>query len=532
VIYSRPLLLLLFCLCGITAAAQGDFFGGLQFNSDFYVRDSTVNAIGTPHYDNLKSSSDGWFDLNYNNNKYELDAGIRFDLFNNSNLHNPGTPYSAQGIGRFYIRKRINDFRITAGHFYDQFGSGIIFRAYEDRFLGIDNAILGLHVEYTPIEKVRIKAFTGVQKNRFSIYKPIIKGLNAEYNTTIKKATIITGIGAVNRTLDQESMNLIVSAIETYAPADRFVPRYNDFAFSLYNTLNVWKLSWYVEGAYKTREAIPDENGKLIDRSGNVVYSTLSYSTKGFGVSGSFKRTQNWFLRTSPNEQLLNGMISFIPPITRQNSLRLPARYNAATQELEELAYSLEATYTPKAGYTIMLNASEVRDFNKTLLFREVFAELDWKVNKKWRIQPGIQYIEYNQLFYEEEAYTPDRRRVTAFTPFVEIIYNINRKHSVRMELQDQITDEDFGHWAYALLEYSISPHFSFAVTDMYNYKPNPGRVKDDNHYFSVFSAFTWKANRFTLAYVRQVEGVVCTGGVCRLEPAFSGVRLTLNTTF
>ena len=35
-----------------------------------------------------------------------------------------------------------------------------------------------------------------------------------------------------------------------------------------------------------------------------------------------------------------------------------------------------------------------------------------------------------------------------------------------------------------------------------------------------------------TLAYIKQVEGVNCSGGVCRLEPAFSGVRFTLTTNF
>jgi hypothetical protein len=38
--------------------------------------------------------------------------------------------------------------------------------------------------------------------------------------------------------------------------------------------------------------------------------------------------------------------------------------------------------------------------------------------------------------------------------------------------------------------------------------------------------------NRITLGYVRQVEGINCTGGVCRLEPAFNGVKATLTSSF
>ena len=33
---------------------------------------------------------------------------------------------------------------VTIGNFYDQFGSGMIFRAYEERHLGIDNALDGI----------------------------------------------------------------------------------------------------------------------------------------------------------------------------------------------------------------------------------------------------------------------------------------------------------------------------------------------------------------------------------------------------
>ena len=36
--------------------------------------------------------------------------------------------------------------------------------------------------------------------------------------------------------------------------------------------------------------------------------------------------------------------------------------------------------------------------------------------------------------------------------------------------------------------------------------------------------------NRLQIKYVKQVEGIVCSGGICRLEPAFSGVRFTLSS--
>ena len=49
---------------------------------------------------------------------------------------------------------------------------------------------------------------------------------------------------------------------------------------------------------------------------------------------------------------------------------------------------------------------------------------------------------------------------------------------------------------------------------------------------YTVFGKYSIHTTAFTLAYIKQVEGVNCSGGVCRLEPAFSGVRFTLTTNF
>jgi hypothetical protein len=36
----------------------------------------------------------------------------------------------------------------------------------------------------------------------------------------------------------------------------------------------------------------------------------------------------------------------------------------------------------------------------------------------------------------------------------------------------------------------------------------------------------------YTFGYLKQQQGVNCSGGICRLEPAFSGVRFTVSTNF
>jgi hypothetical protein len=111
----------------------------------------------------------------------------------------------------------------------------------------------------------------------------------------------------------------------------------------------------------------------------------------------------------------------------------------------------------------------------------------------------------------------------------VEVLYKFTKKKSLRCELQYMATKQDYGSWFFASAEYSIAPHWIFTVSDMYNAQP---KKTDKLHYPTALLSYTQGSNRVSMGYIKQVEGVVCTGGICRLEPAFSGARLTLNSTF
>ena len=67
----------------------------------------------------------------------------------------------------------------------------------------------------------------------------------------------IPGMGFVNRTLGDESMDLIIGNVKSYIPEEQIKPVYNVYLVSLYNTLSYKNITWYVEGAYKSPEASP-----------------------------------------------------------------------------------------------------------------------------------------------------------------------------------------------------------------------------------------------------------------------------------
>lgn len=538
---------------GSTKDDKGEFSGNFQTTNQFYVRDSSIGAT-TTQYQKQLSSTDAWLWLNYKRNGYTFTA--RFDLFNNSPLQNPQEAFTRSGLGIYSVRKDLENMSITVGYFYDQFASGMVFRSYEDRNLGLDFAVQGAHLKFTPTPNTTIKAFTGLQKYRFDLRPVVLKGVNAEHHFDINETfSLEPGASFVNRTIDPTTMNSMAASINNYSLENRFYPKYNVFVYNVYNTLRYKNFSWYLELAAKTPEAIINPNNDRMElHEGNVLLTSMSYSTKGFGVNAQYRRIEKFSFRTSPEENQNLGMIAYLPSITRQNVYRLLARYNAFTQEFGENGLQLELSYKPKFlkkhQTQINFNSSLATpldgfrgktvnpvnmDADTNRYFREYYFELQHKFTKKFKLLIGYQLINYNQRLFEAKPGVP---YVRAQTVFGEATYKLTNSHSIRVESQFLQTGEDLGNFVNGLVEFNMAPHYSFSFGDMVNVSPGyrnqppPGEDFDIVHYWNLFMAYTEKNTRFTAGYIRQVEGVNCTGGVCRVEPAFSGVRLTLTTNF
>jgi len=559
----NTLRLLLLLLSGLIALALpshaqesgggGRLSGSFQANVNFFLRDSAIGAANTPGYDRQLLGNESWLNLDYSN--WGFDVGLRFDLFNNTNLFDPLGSFNGLGIGRWYIRKKIGDFTVTGGQIYDQIGSGVIFRAYEARPLAIDNALYGARVAYQMGENWQVKAFSGKQRNVFSTYNPTVSGAaiegfvpgNADYTWSISP-----GAGVVMRTTDDATMNQIVAAIETYTPQDGFTPKYNTRAATLYNTLTAGDFTWYLEGAYKTEDVFYDPfaernnwngsvtQGRLVSRPGNVVYTSIGYNTGGLGLILEGKRTQDFIFRIDPFVNQLRGMVNFLPPMARVNTYRLTARYNAATQEIGETAGQASLRYTINDEWSVNVDYSQIMDLDmKTLFYREIYPEINWKPSDQWNIMAGVQHQWYNQFIYEGKP-----GDLSTITPWADVQYNLDDTRAIRVEASAMFTgrvgsaeNRDYGDWLFGLVEFTIAPHWTFTVADMWNFQPariNPNTANKERpiHYPRVDVFYATGPSRFALSYIKQVDGIVCTGGICRYEPAFSGFRLNMQTNF
>ncbi len=516
----------------------GRLSGSLESNINFFMRDSTIGAFGTPQYERQQFGADTWLNLNYNN--WGFDFTIRYDMFNNSYLLNPTSSYSAQGIGMWSIKKKIDKLGLQVGYIYDQIGSGIIFRAFEERPLAIDNALVGGHLTYQLTDNVKVKGFIGKQKQQFSLYNTLIKGaaIDGFIDGKNGKWTCSPGIGVTSRQYDDETMNQIVGAISTYTPVDSIGANYTTYAVAAYNTLNYGPFTWYIEGAFKTKDVFNDPFaiktqwtgekavGKLVQKPGSIIYTSLSYSKGNFGINIEAKRTEDFNYRATPFTKLFQGAINFLPAMARQNTYRLTARYQAATQDLGEQAVQADIRYNISDKVGINVNASNITNLDGKQLYREVYSEVTYKHSKKLSFLGGLQYQIYNQEIYETK---PGVELVQTIVPYAEMLYKFTRKNSLRVELSYMDCHQDYGSWIFALAEYSISPTWIFTGSAMYNVVP---KKTGDILYPTFGATYIRESNRFSINYVKQVQGIVCSGGICRFEPAFSGVRMNVSSTF
>ncbi|NQW41843.1 MAG: hypothetical protein HQ463_00220, partial [Bacteroidetes bacterium] len=178
-----------------------------------------------------------------------------------------------------------------------------------------------------------------------------------------------------------------------------------------------------------------------------------------FGANLQYKRIENYNFRTSPFEILNNGNISYLPSITKQNTYRLLARYNAVVQQLGEEAYQADLVITPKRGTTLTFNASQVKSLtengdgkgNSIKLFNELYGEIQHKISAKHKIKIGLQSIYYDQKRYEQKD--SSYPNVKTLTPFLEYTYKITKHKSLRIESQYLETGQDLGSFINAILE-------------------------------------------------------------------------------
>lgn len=160
--------------------------------------------------------------------------------------------------------------------------------------------------------------------------------------------------------------------------------------------------------------------------------------------------------------------------------------------------YGIAKEYTMKTG---------------EMLFRDFSFDVERQWTKKFKMLLMYSYQKYGNV-----------RLQNIFV--ADLLYKFTNKLSTRLELQYLSTKQDEKDWMAALVEVNFAPHWSVFASDMYNHGSS------GTHYYNFGVSYSKSRTRVALGYGRYKDGYICSGGVCRRIPAYTGANLTVTTSF
>lgn len=538
--------------------------GNFQIDAANYQKDTAIGA--DPGKEVFRYNAFG----NINYSIGDFTAGFRYESYNPPLIgYLPG--YKGSGIPYRFARYKHKDIDITVGNFYEQFGSGIALRAYENRGLLYDNAFDGMRVIFTPKNGITLKGLVGKQRTYFSLSPGVVRGFDGEINVTElfdsifknSKTKVILGGSFVSKYQDAADPTLVLPE-NVGTSAGRIAVIRGGFNFN-------------AEYAYKIND--PSYQNQFTYKEGQALIASTSYGTKGFTVLLSGKMIDNMSFRSDRNATNTIDMINYIPDFSKFHTYSLMAYYPYATQPNGEVGGTGEIQYkVPKEsllggkyGMDISVNASVYYALDTTAIDpandsirhlkyssnyggvgEKYYQDINIEVSKKFSKKLKMTLMYANQFLNQSivQFNTPDKEEhpdVSSHIGVIDITYKYKSGSAIRFETQGFFGSYDYGEhkydangeinivnntgsWVSELIEWTPNSHWSITIADQYNYN-NPVIAKRVHYYYGMVG-YVNGPTRISLSYGRQRQGIFCAGGVCRFVPASSGVSLSISSSF
>ena len=520
----RKYYLLLLASCSCLSVTAQDYPGGVKVSgslqSDMLIPQNDAE-IGAEKTEDFQTNTYAEFMLL----SKSVDAGVRLEYLEHP-LPGFENDFKGWGVPHFWVTGRLGCAEVTAGTFYDQFGSGLIFRTYEERSLGIDNSLLGGRVVVRPMKGLTLKALSGRQRHYWSWNKGLVSGADAEVSLSEwipslaqRGAELAVGASWVNKYEKKE---------EIFAdPTHQYnLPEFVN-AWELRATLNSGPWSLLAEYANKSQDPSYD-NGYSYSH-GSAMLLSGSYSKNGLSLLLQAKRSENMSFRSKRSMIGTSSFINYLPAFTQEHTYALAALYPYATQlATGEWAWQAVAGYNfkrhttlgGKYGMNAKLNFSHVRWEGETY-YQDIDIQISRKLSRDFKLSLMYMNQQYNKTVVEGHG-----GMVHSNVFIAEGQYKLSPKSVLRSEVQYLTTADDQGDWAYALAELSLTPHWMFSISDMYN-------VGETHiHYYQGGVTFTASGHRLQIGYGRTRAGYNCSGGVCRYVPSSRGFTMSYNYSF
>lgn len=525
----------------------GHLSGSFETNTIYYVEDSKTGAV-VPHN---SYGSNNFLKLDYQLGRFS--AGVQLEYYPHPLVGTPmqGYEYVMEGFSinnltEKYISWTDRNYSVTVGDFYEQFGSGLILRAWEDRALGFNNSLGGARVTFNIKDIVEGKVLYAFPRFNLGYLSTQIAGGDLSFSLS-------NAIGLLDHRLSLEGS--IVNRHFKNLPS-WYTEYRDDYDFDL--SKNVISYSGRVNYEYRGLSAkfeyvgkskdvyLDNMTGEEVFKRGDAQLFEIGYTGSNYAVMAQFRRLnymQSQLYRPdggSGSLGLLPGnTINYIPALSPQHTYMLAGLDPNSPQQNGEIGGQIDAFYTfrrgtaigGKRGLKIHANLSRYYSINGTMskpgtnfYYRDFSFDIDKSWNSKLRTVLFVS-LQKNAMHGGEDVI-----RQNVFV--ADVTYKFTPKFSLRAELQylyaphAEGSKEVDGDWVAGLLEASFAPKWSIFVQDMYNHGGS------EINYYSAGASFTHSFIRIALSYGRNRAGYICSGGVCREMPAYTGGNLAMTLTF
>ena len=518
----------------------GDFFDTANNDSDKHIRSNSYLKI----------------DYNFLEN---LTASVQIESYEPFALLNYSKNYEGTNLGIYSLNYRDSKLNITAGHFYSQFGSGLILRNWEDRQLGINNALQGGKIVYDPFSFISLTALYGKQRVGFTTSAGEIYGFNSE----IDAASIFN--------FKNTSLDIGLSYVGRKEETTFLEPSFNELTNSLSGRIDYYHNNFYSNAEYviKSEDAIK-QGGQLSNRlvkPGNALLFNTGYSKRGFGIDATFRRLENMNFFSERNDagNVFNeSSINYIPGLTKQHDYLLTNIFvyqaqsvvNLDTSQSGEIGGQIDLFYKIKKetflggkyGTKFALNfsywaglegnytqdnpdAGILPNYEVNLLGfgDKYFSDFSIEIRKKWTPKWRSIFYFVNQS-YNKKVIEGSGIMINSNIGVIESTHKLSNGKSLRLEIQKLNSDSTKHDWTGGTIEYNINSKFSVYVNDIYNNGSDSNTEK--THFFNLGGSYTKGATRLGLNYGRQRAGLLCVGGVCRFVAEATGLTANLTMSF
>ena len=554
-------------------AGEGQVSIALESNNSYYMKDKTLEKIGLVEPD-LRTRGDfgsnDYIKVDYSKGRFS--AGVQVDAYLPGLYGYDMYTYQQRdtkltGFLTKYIQWEDQNWGVRVGDIFDQFGNGLIFRSYEDRALGFNNSLAGARAHYNFNNYVNVKVVAGMPRLYDVRSNNLVYGADLALSISDMVGWENGIIGIEGSYVGRRDSDISAFNVEDWETGEiTNILAGKEMLNMVSGRLNFEFAGVTLRGEYAAKLNEDLFNPTLPTAKGNVIYLDLGYNYKRFSASATFRRMENMTTAIDNRPVGIGGgnVMNYVPLLTRQHTYSLanlnPYRGSSVHTGGEiggqlDLYYSLRNPKARGKYWNFHLNFSMFNTldhynhmYGADMEGRNVWLDLNFDVERQWNKQVKTTFLYSFQRWDEEiNHYDSPMAHYCRSHIFVgDVTYKFNKKHSMRFEAQYLASNDYEGDWVAATIEYNLAPKFSFYVSDMWNcekmqdgaygnYYMDLDTYEGDNyllHYYQVGASFTHNSFRAQLSYGRNRAGFVCSGGVCRFQPAYTGFNLAMTLSF